>query len=138
MVSRLNFLIAANGALQGRMSSYGSDVAGLLTEARLWSSSHSDRSDWTVASRTVAVKLLYLAHLRQEYSQYEEYRSVLGDLPITVDAFDRWWSVTPLFIDEDFDDVATRLDPAVVARIGKTGTRVVDEWIEELRLPHKG
>jgi hypothetical protein len=76
MVSHLYFLIIANDELRKRLSCYGSDVADLLCETRLWESAHSDWSDWTTATRIVAVKRLYLAHLRQEYSQYEEYRNI--------------------------------------------------------------
>jgi hypothetical protein len=133
MTSRLFFLITANENLRARLSGNTSDVAEILSATRLWSAVHSDRSNWTMASRAVAVKLLYLAHLRQEYSQYEDYLSILADAPITPESFDNWWLLTPLAVDEDFESVVARLDPAVAAEIPLTGMAAVDTWIRTLQ-----
>jgi hypothetical protein len=137
MMSRLYFLITATDSLRSRLAGSGSDVAELLTETRLWSASHADLSNWATASRTVAVKLLFLADILQEMLDDVEFKTILGNLPLTAATFDKWWTVTPLQVDEDFEDVAARLTPSVLIKIGETGIHAVDEWVEELRSSQK-
>lgn len=136
MVSRLYFLIAATDELRTRLAGTAPEVAELLTVTRLWSSAHAVRSNWSVASRTVAVKVLFLANILQEYLPDDECRNIFGSLPITKEIFDKWWTVTALQVDEDFEDVAARLDPSLLVKIGKTGVHAVDEWIDALGSSH--
>lgn len=96
MVSRLYFVIIANELLRHRMAEFESDMAALLTEDQLWSALQHDRSNWSKSSLTVAAKLMFLAHLRKEYSQEEECAIIFESRSITEATFDKWWTITPL------------------------------------------
>lgn len=133
MVNRLYFVIIANELLRHRMVEFGSDMASLLIDDQLWSALYPDRSNWSKSSLAVAAKLMYLAHLRKEYSLEAECSIIFDGPSITEATFDKWWAIITLELDETLEDVASDLDAAVLDVIAKTGIYAVDQWVDSLR-----
>jgi hypothetical protein len=127
MICNLYIVISATDPLRSRLADTNPDATELLTETQLWSAPYADRSNWTTSSITTAVKLLFLANLHQEYRNQEEFRGFLGRLRITEESFDTWWKATPLQVEENFQDVGSRINTAILSEIDKTGIHAVDE-----------
>jgi hypothetical protein len=134
VTASLYFLIAANSTLLDRLSDHDSDVADVLRQDALWSWRYSDRSDWTVESHTLAVKLLLLAHSREEFSACDEYGNTIGGMPISLETFDRWYCIKSQFLDEDCEIVSKRLSAPTIKEIPTTGVHAVDQFFASFRV----
>ena len=92
-----------------------------------------DRSPWRELELTLAVKLLYLARLREyePLSLDAEAERVLGSAAVSEATFDRWWAIRRIEFDasEEMQEYLSQ----VVEKVPASGNVTVDEWIEGLR-----
>jgi hypothetical protein len=92
----------------------------------------ADRSPWREPELTLAVKLLYLARLREydPLSSDAEAERVLGSAVVSAEVFDRWWSIRRIEFDtpEEMHDFLSR----VVQKVPSTGNVTVDEWLRRV------
>jgi hypothetical protein len=108
-----------------------SELADLLRQPAVLSNKEADRSDWTDQAHVEAVKLVYVASLRQ-YSGLEtdaEFEAALGSPRISVSLFDQWRTIKRL----EFDGSIDELLPFLAQHIGstdRTGISVVDDWLD--------
>lgn len=112
----------------------GADSITLLLDALLTSRNHVDRSKWRESDIELAVKLLYVARLR-EYTPFaddEAAKKIFGSDRISVDVFDQWWSIRRLALDEgpseDMEDYLVALND----KFQPIGNELVDDWVRGL------
>ena len=133
MLYQVIYLIKPSEALQGRLPAGNSDLADLLSRPAVWTKNQSDRSLWSSEDYLAQVKLLFLARIHQEYAVYPEYRQLLGDSPLRLEAFDRWWTVETYLVDEKTEEVEKTLDRNTLLGLANTGLPAIDQWISSLR-----
>ncbi len=124
------FLIEPKEVALQQFSLRAAANASLLLEPLLTSRSSSDRSSWSPSDVELAVKLSFLAMLR-EYSfliEAESAVSILGSNQVTEELFDRWWDIHPLQFDEPSEEMQSHL-AAVIGQTPETRSSVVNEWL---------
>lgn len=104
--------------------------ADILLQPVLTSRTWSDRSAWRQDAVAMAVKLLYLARVREyEFlSSSSDARRVLGSDGITVQVFDRWWILRELPWEEPSEYWEDYL-AAVSEHVEATGDLAVDDML---------
>lgn len=112
-------------------------ISAILLQPILTSRNYADRSAWRITDSQLAVKLLYLARLREYVPLTDDERAlkILGSAVIAEDVFDRWWSIRIFRMEEGPSE---QLHDYLVARIDKvepTGNPVLDEWLKSLKDP---
>jgi hypothetical protein len=108
-----------------------SDLADILCEPVVLVNLESDRSDWTPQDRMLAIKLVYLASLRQ-YTGLDTdagLESAFGSTWISVALFDRWWTLRLLPASDRTGDLR-QFVTAHLGSIQRTGNELVDSWLE--------
>ncbi len=105
----------------------------VLSERVLVSREYADRSSWRQAELQQAVKLLFVARVRE----YEPLSSdaiaeqVLGSAAVSVEVFDRWWSIRLLSFEGRTEEMHEYL-VAVAGKVEPTGNEIVDAWVKGL------
>lgn len=85
---------------------------------------------WRLFDIAVAIKLMYLAQLR-EYGPLqsdEGAQTILGSNRVSVDLFDRWWTIRKLEFGGPTEDKQELLG-LMLDKIEPTGNGVVDCWV---------
>ncbi len=104
--------------------------AEMLTEPVLIRNREGDRTAWTPEDHATAIKILFLARLR-EYTPLvsdEDAARILSSSRISVSLFDRWWVVRRFLVEDDRDGLLTFLRP-VLGNVEATGNPLVDNWL---------
>jgi len=106
------------------------EEADVLLQPALTSRSWADRSAWRQDAVATAVKLLYLARVREyEFlSSSSDARRVLGSDSITVQVFDHWWTLREMPWDEPSEHWEDYL-AAVSENVEATGDAAVDNML---------
>jgi hypothetical protein len=107
--------------------------AELLLESVLTSRSWVDRSSWRPEAVAAAVKLLYLARVREYVflSSISDARKVLGSESISIQVFDRWWTLRQIPFDEPSEHWERYLAP-VAGHVEATGNGLIDDLVQSL------
>ncbi len=90
----------------------------------------ADRSAWRLFDIAVAIKLMYLAQLR-EYGPLqtdEGARAILGSDRVSAALFDQWWTIRKLEFGGPTEDKQALLGQWL-DKVEPTGNGVVDCWI---------
>jgi hypothetical protein len=93
-----------------------------------------DRSVWRPDDYALTVKLLYLAQVR-EYTPLSiatNFEATFGSPRISVELFDRWWTIRRLLRDNDTASLRPLLKQ-VLSAVDRTGNERVDRWLEWVR-----
>lgn len=108
----------------------GKVLSGFLLAPYLMTRCFKDRSAWRLFDIAIAIKLMYLAQLR-EYGPLqsdEGARAILGSDRVSADLFDRWWTIRKLEFGGPTEDKQELLG-LMLDKIEPTGNGVVDCWI---------
>lgn len=105
------------------------ELVDILCETVFWSYNRAGNTEDDISE----VKLLFLANLMSEYLEMDTYKKVLESSSISLDVFDKWWTIKRYFIDESFSDIEKRIDPSVAGHLIKTGVQRVDLWIDKMQ-----
>jgi hypothetical protein len=106
-------------------------LAEILLGQTLLSHTEADRSCWAESDHAEAVKLAYLASLR-EYASLETdagFETVLGAPHISIQLFDRWWTIRRLLLDGSTEELWPFLAQHMES-VERTGNGLVDTWLE--------
>ena len=106
----------------------------ILLEPLLTSRTFGDRSPWRVEEVELAVKLIYVARMR-EYTPISEdsvAKRVLGSDEVSIQLFDRWWSVRRLYMEEGRSEEMEDYLVSAVHKVKPTGNPTVDTWLTGL------
>ena len=109
------------------------EEADILLEPLLTSRSWADRSAWRQDAVAMAVKLLYLARVREyEFpSSPGDARRVLGSDAITIQVFDRWWTLREMPWEEPSEHWEGYL-ASVSEHVEATGNVAIDEMLQTI------
>lgn len=130
MIHTSYFLIEPKEVAQLAMPSRVPEYASLLLDPLLTSRTYSDRSIWREGDLQLAVKLSFLAMLRE----YDFLRSpsasfaILGSEQLTEELFDQWWSIRTLHFEEASEQMEAYL-AAVIDQTPPTKSQVVNDWL---------
>jgi hypothetical protein len=127
------FLVEPTSDAQPQFVNALGGFASVLLETVLLSREFTDRSSWREAELTLAVKLLYLARLReyQPLSSDADAERALGSAAISAEVFDRWWSIRRI----EFEGASEQMQGflvRVMRNVPATGNATVDEWLQEM------
>jgi hypothetical protein len=113
------------------------DLAMILLDYLLTSSAHYDSYLWGEKECELTVKLLHLARMR-EYDGVSDSDSairILGSDRISVEVFDKWWTIRRLGMEEGPSEDMHDFLIALVDSVDPTGNDAVDEWVHKLSKP---
>ncbi len=128
------YLVEPSAHLQELLSSpSGRDLAAILPKSFLFSHLEGGQGTDTTQDRIAWAKLLFLAHLRQEYGTIPECRQLFEHARISIEEFDRYWKIERHLLEETFEVVEQGIDPETAALFSQTGAPSVDEWITGLQ-----
>ncbi len=116
--------------LAGRVDS---DLAELLLQPVLIRRLESSGVEWSYVERLAQAKLLYLASI-SEYTPLDDpdaFEAVFGSGGLSLALFDRWWVVRRLVVDEEWEDLESRLRDRL-DRVEPTDHPRVDRWLSTL------
>jgi hypothetical protein len=106
-------------------------LADILLEPIVLCNSEGGRTIWTEKDHAMTVKLTFLASLKQydpPLGTDAGFEHVLGSSLISIDLFDRWWTIRRLMLDDStkmlWPYLANNLD-----RVKRTGNTLVDAWL---------
>lgn len=117
------------------------NVVGLLADPVLWL--YSERafslSRITLGTIEVQIKLLFLANLNHHYLSdnndsdiVQPLKALLGDPPINIEIFDKWWSIKLYEGSEIVDLVKTDIGSEDLKLFAETGNDFIDGWLKNL------
>jgi hypothetical protein len=112
-----------------------SEYSGLVLEPWLTSRQYADLSAWHMVDLELAVKLLYLARLREYEFLSEDAKAIhaLGSAAISEAVFDRWWTVRRLHLNEGSSEQMEAILGKMLEKVPATGNELVDEWLQTLK-----
>lgn len=127
------FLIEPNDAARSMFPAALGANAVLLLEPALTSRSFPDRSLWRRPELELAVKLVFVAQMREyEFlSSDASAQLILGSAGVSADVFDRWWTIRRLEFEARSEELEEFL-VAVADKVEATGNAVVDDWVSSL------
>jgi hypothetical protein len=129
--SRLLESWCANGEL--------SDLGDILIEPQLWVKNQADRSVWNPADHVLQVKLLFAWLIFSPYEDHAEFTKLLADdRMISVELFDKWWTLEVYHISGDIESISEGLDAQLGSKFSMTKSPCVNAWIEGLRATEGG
>ncbi|MBD2004121.1 MULTISPECIES: hypothetical protein [Cyanophyceae] len=105
------------------------DLVDILSETVFWNYHRAGDTEDDI----IEVKLLFIANLMSEYLPTDLYKKILEQSCISLEVFDKWWTLERYFVDETFSDVEKRIEPSVGTHFVKTGRKRVDLWIDEIQ-----
>lgn len=110
-------------------------IADILLGSILTSRNCADHSGWRVTDSQLAVKLLYLARLREYVPLVEDECAlkILGSASIAENVFDRWWSIRLFGMEEGPSEQMHGYLAACVDKAEPTGSQLLNEWIASLK-----
>ncbi len=128
------YVISPSQVLKLRLEKYDSALAETLRLSAMWIiEGVGDRSPWSEVDREIQIKLLFLALLKTYYVDSLDFADIVGELFITVEAFDTHWTIAKVYDGELVSEAEEELSPEVVNDIQDTGNPLVDEWIAQLK-----
>jgi len=110
------------------------DLADILLEPVVLVNPEGGRSVWTSIDHALTVKLVYLASLRQ-YTPLESdagFESALGSPRISLELFDRWWTLR-LLPGSDNTEGLRQFLARHFNSVKRTGNELVDSWLAWVR-----
>lgn len=129
------YLIEARSELLERLATLKDpDLEDLLLDPEMLSNEEGGRSAWSDEDRTLTIKLLFLAQVR-EYEPLSSdaiFERVFGSPRLSAQLFDRWWTIRRL----EQTDHAESLYPLlrqVLHLVDRTDNDLVNEWLESVR-----
>jgi hypothetical protein len=132
MLSYSYYLVSANNKLKNWLKNRETEVANFLRQDYMICNQESGCSSWLPSDYLAKVKLLYLGYLSVDISSSEEFKQLIGNNPISLELFDKWWNITPIEADEsDFIENQITQQSRHLS-FSKTGLPVVDEWFKWL------
>ena len=127
------YLIEPTANLKEKLTLLDPDLAELISETLFWDYHRVAYLQGNTGDGIAEVKLLFLANLMSEYLSGDLYQEILGTSSISLEVFDKWWTVKRYLVDESFAEVEKRLDSSVVSYFVKTGIERVDMWIDKMQ-----
>jgi hypothetical protein len=112
----------------------GYENSEVLTEKVLWQGSEGGRTAWTESDYICRVKLLFLLHIKYEYSNIEEYKIIMEHNPISIESFDKWWKIERYVVEENIKNIEMSIKELKGVSIQNTNKPVIDSWIDNLDL----
>ncbi len=116
--------------LDGRVDG---DLAEILLEPVMLENPEGGRTVWRGSDHALTVKLVFVASLRQ-YTPLDTdagFEAALGSRRISVELFDRWWTLRLLpgsYRTEDLRQFLVKY----LDRIEPTGNELVDDWLKKV------
>jgi hypothetical protein len=127
------YIIEPTATLKEKLTLLDPDLAELISESVFWDYHRVGHVHGNTGDDIAEVKLLFLANLMSEYLSGGSYQELLGTSCISLEVFDKWWTIKRYLVDESFAEVEKRLDSSVVSCFVKTGIERVDLWIDKMQ-----
>ncbi len=135
MLSDSYYNISANSQLKNLLGERKNDVAKFLLQDYVICNEEFSRSSWVTNDYLTKVKLLYLGYLSTDIASSAEFQMLIGDNPISVELFDKWWNINRVKVDES-DFLENQIKEKGHLNFAPTGSSVINEWLNSLNNRH--
>lgn len=132
-----HYLIEPNSALIEVFATYP-QLSSIHNCYTLWSKDEGGYTSFNEDDYVLQVKLVFLLQLKKKLSTNAnettiEFRNVLfGNHPLTVEIFEKWWTIRRFTGYIDFFNILRIIDQELLDELGDSGNRRVDNWIRSI------
>lgn len=124
------YLITPKSELIALTSSFEEGTQSLFTDEQLWENNEGGRSSWSLEGYKAKSKLAFMINMIGEYAGLPELEVIFPNGKISIELFDKFWSIKRYELQGNTIEVETRSIPKEA--IDFTGLPDVDSWMSEL------
>lgn len=100
-----------------------------LTEVTTWLDEEVTHSGWSDDEYIIAVKLIYLAYLYEDFKDEPGAQFLFNNGSIHFELFDKWWLIERHELSENIKEAEHSLERLTKEDIQLTGHRSIDTWL---------
>lgn len=129
------YLIEPTDSFAESLADYPSDsVIQFLRKPMLFMRGEGGKTIWAPVDYIALAKLQFITYLIMEFSPFPEFSERLGNVPISVEEFDRRWTIERYGIEENLEAAMEVLkeDRNLLSRVEPTGLANVDYYLKAL------
>jgi hypothetical protein len=124
------YVIKPKAVLVDRVRTLDETIGKLLTEVTTWLDYEVTHSGWSQDEYLLAVKLMYLAYLYEDYHTEPQAHFLFNEWPpIRFEVFDQWWSIERLELSDNIKEAEHSLSRLTKQNVQLTGNRRIDTWL---------
>jgi hypothetical protein len=123
------YVVKPKAILVDRARALDETIGKPLTEVTTWLDEEMTHSGWTNDDYIVAVKLIYLAYLYEDFKDEPETQFLFNGGSIRFELFDKWWSIERHELSDNIIEAEHSLERLTKENIQLTGNRSIDTWL---------
>jgi len=115
--------------LVDKASAFDEVVSNSLTEVTTWLDEEMTHSGWSDEEYIIAVKLIYLAYLYQDFKDEPATEFLFNNGSIHFELFDKWGLIERHELSENIKEAEHSLERLTLENIQLTGYHSIDTWL---------
>ncbi len=123
------YVVKPKAILVDRARALDETIGKSLTEVTTWLDEEITHSGWSNNDYIVAVKLIYLAYLYEDFKDEPETQFLFNESLIRFELFDKWWSIERFELNDNIREAEHSLERLTKENIQLTGNRSIDTWL---------
>ncbi|MEK8018127.1 MAG: hypothetical protein VSS75_014735 [Candidatus Parabeggiatoa sp.] len=123
------YVIKPKAILVDRTKTLDETIGKPLTEVTTWLDEEMTHSGWSDNDYIVAVKLIYLAYLYEDFKDEPETQFLFNGGAIRFELFDKWWSIERFELSDNITEAEHSLERLTKEKIQLTGNSAIDTWL---------
>ncbi|RKZ49090.1 MAG: hypothetical protein DRR16_12275 [Candidatus Parabeggiatoa sp. nov. 3] len=123
------YVIKPKAILVDRTKTLDETIRKPLTEVTTWLDEEMTHSGWSDNDYIVAVKLIYLAYLYEDFKDEPETQFLFNGGAIRFELFDKWWSIERFELSDNITEAEHSLERLTKDKIQLTGNSAIDTWL---------
>jgi len=123
------YVVKPKAILLDRARTLDETIGKPLTEVTTWLDEEITHSGWSHDDYIVAVKLIYLAYLYEDFKDEPETQFLFNGGAIHFELFDKWWLIERFELSDNIIEAEHSLERLTQENIQLTGNRSIDIWL---------
>lgn len=123
------YVVKPKAILMERARTLDEKIGKPLTEVTTWLDEEITHSGWSNEEYLVAVKLIYLAYLYEDFKDEYEAQFLFNGGSIRFELFDKWWSIERHELSDNIMEAEHSLDRLTKENVQLTGNSTIDTWL---------
>ena len=123
------YVVKPKAILVDRARTLDETIGRFLTEVTTWLDEEITHSGWSHDDYIVAVKLIYLAYLYEDFKDEPETQFLFNGGSICFELFDKWWLIERYELNDNIREAEHSLERLTKEKLQLTGNRSIDTWL---------
>jgi len=129
MKKRVFYVVKPKAILEHKARTLDETIKKPITEVTTWLDEEVSHSGWSVNDYLVAVKLIYLAYLYEDFKNEPKTQFLFNQGSLHVELFDKWWSIERFELSDNIEEAEHSVEKLTTKNIQLTGNRSIDAWL---------